>query len=118
MSRLVHYERIVGQIRIFPKGAKPPAKYSGSGAVVWRQPMPGQPQTECDIRGLKAEMSRQHWRDLAAVLRELGAERVWARRGPGRLLPFARPGPDGWQFIDLVDIQDNPPDTGFVELPD
>lgn len=120
MKRLVHYEKIAGQLRIFPAGVKPPAPYNGSGAVVWRQPLPGQPQNECEIRGLKAEMTRRHWRDMAALLRELGAERAWAVRGPGKLLPFAKPGPDGWQFIDLADILDNPPAdggvTGFVDL--
>lgn len=115
--RLVHYENTVGQLRIFPEGMAPPSPYSGSGQVVWRQALPGNPQNEVEIRGLKAEMSRRHWRDMAAVLRELGAARMWAVRGPGKLLPFAKPGPDGWQYIDLADIEDNPPDTGFVELP-
>lgn len=116
MSRLVHYENISGLLRIFDEGQQPPAPYTGSGGVVWRQPLPGRPQNECEVRGLKAKMTRRHWRDMAALLRGLGAERLWAVRGPGRLLPYAKAGPDGWQYIDLADIEDNPPATGFAEL--
>lgn len=108
MTRLVHYEKIAGQLRIFAPGDAPPKPFIGSGGVVWRQPAPGQPQTDCEVRGLKAEMTRRTWRDLAAVLRKEGAERVWVQREPGRLLPFARPGPDGWQVIELADIKDRP----------
>lgn len=118
MTRLVHYEKIAGLLRIFAPGVQPPAPFIGSGPVVWRQPAPGEPQTDCEVRGLRAEMTRATWRDLAAVLRDEGAERVWVRRGPGKLLPFARPAPDGWQVIELADIQDRPPVTGFMDLPD
>ena len=116
VRNLVHYEDVSGLLRIFSEGAAPPAPYSGSGGVIWRQPLPGMPQNECEIRALKAEMTRRHWRDLAAVLRMRGAERLWAVRGPGKLLPFAHPGPAGWQFIDLEDIESNPPPSGFVDL--
>jgi hypothetical protein len=99
MAKLVHYEDVIGQLRIFPPGAEYGAPYIGSGMVVWRDPK------NCEIRGLKADMTRQHWRDLCAVLRERGAERIYAKRGPGKLLPFAHPADDGWQFIELADVQ-------------
>lgn len=116
------YRKVVGLVRIFALGSTPPAPYIGAGTVVWRQPVPGQQQDECELRGLKAEMTRAHWRDLAAELRREGAARVWAIRGPGKLLPYAKTNPSlpGWQYIDLADIKANPvaPVTGFVELPD
>ncbi len=115
---LVRYERVAGLVRIFPADAPDGAPYIGAGTVVWRQPIPGQRQVECEVRGLHAEMTRAHWRATASVLRAQGAEIWWAIRGPGRLLPFANPGPPGWQFIRLEDIEANPPASGFVDLPE
>lgn len=121
MGSLV-YRKVVGLVRIFAPGSRPPAPYTGAGTVVWRQPIPGQPQTECELRGLKAEMNRTHWRDLSAALQAEGAARIWAIRGPGKLLPYAKvdPAHSGWQYIDLADIRANPnaPATGFVDLID
>lgn len=112
MTDLVRYEDVVGQLRIYPPGASPMAPYVGSGMVVWRNPQ------EVEIRGLKAEMTRMHWRAMAALLWGKGIERVFAKRGPGRLLPYARPAADGWQVIELAEIRRDPPATGFADLPD
>lgn len=108
MTGLVHYENVIGQLRIYEPGQAPPGPYSGSGMVVWRD------STNCEIRGLHAKMTRQQWRDVAATLRKRGATTLWAKRGPGKLLPFAQPGADGWQRIDLADIKEY--DTGHAPL--
>ncbi|KQP37543.1 hypothetical protein [Pseudorhodoferax sp. Leaf274] len=122
VGRSLVYRKLTGLIRIFRPGALPGDPYIGAGTVVWRQPHFGQPQDQCEIRGLKAEMNRAHWRDMAAEMQREGAARVWALRGPGKLLPYAKTDPlqPGWQYIDLADIKANPaaPVTGFVELPD
>ena len=110
MNALVRYEAVIGQLRIYPPDAGPMAEYIGSGMVVWRNPI------ELEIRGLKAEMTRKHWRAMADLLRDLGAERIYAKRGPGHLLPYARPAGDGWQVIELAEIRREPPATGFAEL--
>lgn len=116
------YRKLTGLVRIFRAGSVPPEPYIGAGTVLWRQPHHGQPQDQCEIRGLKAEMNRSHWRHLAAELQAEGAARVWALRGPGKLLPYAKTDPlhPGWQYIDLADIKADPaaPATGFVDLPD
>lgn len=110
MTDLVRYEEVIGQLRIYADGAGPMDPYIGAGMVVWRNPQ------EVEIRGLKAEMTRRHWRAMAELLRRKGVERLYAKRGPGRLLPYARPDADGWQVIDLVDVRRTPPSTGFAEL--
>ena len=118
----VVYRKLTGLVRIFRRGSQPPEPYIGAGTVFWRQPLHGMPQNQCEIRGLKAEMDRMHWRDLSAELQREGAARVWAIRGPGKLLPYAKvdPAQPGWQYIDLADIKGNPaaPVTGFVDLSD
>lgn len=112
MTGLVRYERVTGILRFYPPGAGEMAPYVGAGTVVWRD------ARSFEIRGLKAELTRQHWRALVELARELGVARIFAKRGPGHLLPFARPAEDGWQVIELVDIDGESPVTGFADLPD
>lgn len=106
MTDLVRYEDVVGQLRIYPDGAGPMDSYIGSGMVVWRNPQ------EVEIRGLKAEMTRRRWWAMVDLLRSKGVERLYAKRGPGRLLPYARPAADGWQVIDFSDVRRASPTTG------
>lgn len=112
MNDLVRYEDVVGQLRFYPPGAGPMAPYIGAGMVVWRD------AASIEIRGLKAELNRQHWRAVVAWAESRGVTRIFAKRGPGRLLPYASPAADGWQVIELDDIRREPPTTGFADLPD
>lgn len=111
MTDLVRYEHVTGILRFYQPGAGPMDPYVGAGTVVWRD------RTSIEIRGLKAELNRRHWRALVELARSVGVERIFAKRGPGRLLPFARPADDGWQVIELVEVT-APPTTGFADLPD
>lgn len=111
MTDLVRYEQVTGILRFYPPDAGPMAPYIGAGTVVWRD------ASSIEIRGLKAELTRLHWRSLVQWALTAGILRIFAKRGPGRLLPYARPAADGWQVIDLADIRTDPPATDFVELP-
>lgn len=111
MSDLVRYEQVTGILRFYPPGAGPMAPYVGAGTVVWRD------AHSIEIRGLKAELTRQHWRALVSLSIQLGVSRIFAKRGPGHLLPYAKPAGDGWQVIDLADIQRDTPATDFADLP-
>ena len=112
MTDLVRYEHVTGILRFYSAGAGPMDPYVGAGTVVWRDAI------SIEIRGLKAELNRQHWRALVELAQQLGVTRIFAKRGPGRLLPYASPADDGWQVIELADIRREPPATGFADLPD
>ena len=112
MTDLVRYEHVTGILRFYAPGAGEMDPYVGAGTVVWRD------AKSIEIRGLKAELNRRHWRALVALARKLSVTRIFAKRGPGRLLPFARPAEDGWQMIELVDIDGESPVSGFADLPE
>lgn len=112
MTDLVRYESVAGILRFYSPGAGPVDPYIGAGTVIWRD------ATSIEIRGLKAQLNRQHWRALVAWAGRAGVSRIFAKRGPGRLLPFARPAEDGWQVIELQDVQPDPSPSGFADLPD
>ncbi|KQP12470.1 hypothetical protein [Pseudorhodoferax sp. Leaf267] len=69
------------------------------------------------VHGLMGRGSRKLWRDFAAKLHEVGVEQIRATRAEGRVLPRARPHPDGNGLVmHLKDLIDQPVDSGFVTL--
>lgn len=97
---MLRYEPTAGVLRWYasPEAAEERTDYQASCTVIWRQH-----PTDLDLRALAGRMGPTDWLDLIVWLRSLGVVRLWAKRAPGRLLPFSgEPGPDGYRPVDVA----------------
>lgn len=69
------------------------------------------------VHGLMGKGNRKLWRDFVDELHRLGYVEIRALRADGRILPRARPHPDGRGLVLYVaDLIREPPDTGVMAL--
>ncbi|WP_326535807.1 hypothetical protein [Pseudorhodoferax sp.] len=91
--------------------AAPMADYQLVCSVNWESPQ------VVWVHGLMGKGSRKLWRDFVAELHTQGVQQIRATRAEGRVLPRARPHPDGHGLVmDVADLLARPVDSGFVLL--
>jgi hypothetical protein len=109
-------------VRFYPDPASPPlADYLMLCHINWDEDRP----TEVWVHGLARTKAgeasdisaRILWLAFRDKLRDMGFTTIRATRAEGRVLPRARPHPDGnGLVINIADLYRDPPESNFVTL--